>query len=111
MHFRLSVIPLICCSLWARASADDSLAKKTASVSAISEGASRQFCKNVIGVLNPVSNCNENYIFDQSLYSHKVDTLPQIKFWRNIMNLHEDTAIISFATSREFIQKININDW
>jgi hypothetical protein len=70
-----------------------------------------QLCKNVIGVLNRNTHYNENYIFDRSLYHHKVDTLPQVRFWRNIMNLHEDTALVSIANTRDVIQKLNIRDW
>lgn len=68
-------------------------------------------CDNVVGVINPQTNCNENYIFDRSLYSLKLDTLAQVKFWRNIMKLNEDSAIINFASSRDVIQKISIRDW
>ena len=68
-------------------------------------------CKNVVGVLNPKTKVNEDFIFDRSLYHQRVDTLAQVKFWRNIMNLHQDTAILCFANTRECIQKIAIKDW
>jgi hypothetical protein len=71
----------------------------------------RQLCKNVVGVFNPKKQCNENYVFDQSLYHFKIDTLAQIKFWRTIMKLHEDSAIVNFANSRQVIQIISAKDW
>ena len=70
-----------------------------------------KLCKNVIGIINPHSNLNENYIFDQSIYQLKVYELPQIKFWRSIMNLSQDSAILCFHDNREIIQKIAILDW
>ncbi len=70
-----------------------------------------KLCKNVIGILNPQTNLNENYIFDQSLYQLKVCELPQVKFWRSIMNLSQDSAILCFHDNREIIQKIAILDW
>ena len=70
-----------------------------------------KLCKNVIGIINPHSNLNENYIFDQSIYQLKVYELPQIKFWRSIMNLSQDSAILCFHDNREIIQKISILDW
>jgi len=70
-----------------------------------------KLCKNVIGLINPHTNLNENYIFDQSIYHLKVCELPQIKFWRSIMNLSQDTAILNFHNTRELIQKIAILDW
>jgi hypothetical protein len=90
---------------------DDTLTKKTNTLANLGPVASAQYCKNVVGIINPKTNCNENYIFDRSLYLLKVDTLPQVKFWRDIMNLHEDSAIISLAHSRDFIQKVHIRDW
>lgn len=90
---------------------DDSLAKKSNSLITFNDEAVKNYCKNVIGVINPQTNSNQNYIFDGSLYHLKVDTLPQVKFWRNIMNMNEDTAFICIANSRCIIQKISVKDW
>jgi hypothetical protein len=68
-------------------------------------------CDNVIGLVNPVTKYNENYIFDSSLYKLKVDTLPQVKFWRQIMKLHEDSSLLCFASNRYVIQRIHNKDW
>ncbi len=90
---------------------DDTLAKKTNSLITFNDEALKDYCKNVIGVIHPQTNRNQNYIFDGSLYHLKVDTLPQVKFWRNVMNMHEDTAFICIANSRCIIQKISVKDW
>jgi hypothetical protein len=90
---------------------DDTLAKKTSSLAVAPEIICNQYCKNVVGICYPNSNINENYILDPSLYLLKIDTLPQVKFWRHIMNMHEDTALVSFAHSREVIEKIPIFAW
>ncbi|HOZ87402.1 MAG TPA: transglycosylase SLT domain-containing protein [Bacteroidia bacterium] len=74
-------------------------------------GSCERLCDNVVGIVNPLTNCNENYVFDRSLYHLKLDTLAQVRFWRNIMKLHEDSAIVNFANSRGVIQKISIKDW
>jgi hypothetical protein len=88
-------------------------AKKTTSKVQIvgSEDPSNQLCRSVIGICNPKNNQSENYIFDRSLYTFRVDTLPQVKFWRNIMNLHHDTALLCVGNSRTIIQKISFKDW
>jgi hypothetical protein len=65
----------------------------------------------VVGVLNPQTQCNENYVFDQSLYHLQLDTLAQVRFWRKIMKLDGDSAIVNLANSRNVIQKICIRDW
>lgn len=68
-------------------------------------------CQSVVGVINPVTNYNENYIFDTLLYAHRVDTLPQVKFWRQIMNLHQDSSLLCFAHNREVLQKVCNKEW
>lgn len=68
-------------------------------------------CKNVIGVLNPYTKFSEDYILDNSIYDLKIDTFSKIKFWRYLMNLHEDTAILNFAFTRVMIQKIDVKTW
>jgi len=70
-----------------------------------------RLCDNVVGILNQRTNRNENYVFDKSLYHLKLDTLAQVKFWRDIMKLDEDSAIVNFANSRNVIQKICLKDW
>jgi hypothetical protein len=69
------------------------------------------YCNNVIGYCNPKSNINENYIFDKQLYLNKVDTLPQVIFWRQIMNMHQDSSIINIARNRKIVAKIHNKEW
>ena len=69
------------------------------------------YCKQVIGLFNPTTGQSENYVFDPSLYQFNVDTLAQVKFWRQIMNMHQDSAIISFAHTREQVSSIHVNEW
>jgi hypothetical protein len=68
-------------------------------------------CGNVIGLVNPKTTLNENYIFDLSLYNYRVDTLPQVKFWRQIMNLHQDSSLLCFAHNRYVIRRVSNKDW
>lgn len=68
-------------------------------------------CSNVIGVLNPADKFNHNYVFDKQIYELGCDTMPQVKFWRSIMNLHHDSAIVNVATHRHAIKRIHNNDW
>jgi hypothetical protein len=109
--FSLIITVLLLPGAYLSSSNHDTLAKKTNSLTVVSEITGNQYCKNVVGICYAHSNINENYILDPSLYLLKIDTLPQVRFWRNIMNLHEDTALVSFANSREVIEKININAW
>ena len=104
------ILALLCSTAFFSCPIDDSLSKKTNTL-VVLNALSANHCKSVVGVFNPQTNCNENYIFDRSIYHLQVDTLPQIKFWRNIMNMHEDTAFICVANSRCIVQKISVKDW
>jgi hypothetical protein len=90
---------------------DDTLSRKSNNASISKEVQGDQLCRDVIGRLNPVTSCNENFVFDQSLYFLKVDTLAQVRFWRDIMKLHHDSALINFADSRSLIQKVSLKEW
>jgi hypothetical protein len=90
---------------------DDSLAKKTNTISLFQTLNSKEYCRNVVGILNPLTQCNQNYVFDESLYQYKIDTVPQVKFWRSIMNLHQDSALICIVNNRCVVEKVSLKDW
>lgn len=85
--------------------------KKGGKDSVVKQPGCGSLCSNVIGMVNPLTNYNENYIFDSSLYALKVDTLPQVKFWRQIMSLHQDSSLLCFAHNRTVIKRISNKDW
>jgi hypothetical protein len=85
--------------------------KKRAAIDSLKAFNCEGLCQSVIGLVNPFTNYNENYIFDSSLYFLKVDTLPQVKFWRQIMNLHQDSALLCMASDRYVIERVKIKDW
>jgi hypothetical protein len=68
-------------------------------------------CRNVVGLPNQKTSFCEDYIFDQTLYDLRLDTLRQVVFWRNVMNLHEDSSLVNLAISRTVIEKISNKDW
>lgn len=69
------------------------------------------YCSNIVGVYNPATQCNENYVLDRSLYHMQLDTLAQVKFWRNIMRLDGDSALVNISDTREVVQTISLRDW
>jgi hypothetical protein len=68
-------------------------------------------CSDVIGVCHPENKHNNNYIFDRQIYDLQCDTLPQIKFWRSIMNLDADSSIVNVATHRIPLEKVYTKKW
>jgi hypothetical protein len=90
---------------------NEPISKKTKPIRKTKYEEPKTLCYNVVGILNPKTKNNENYILDKTIYELKLDTLPQIKLWRNIMNLHQDSAIVNIGNSRNVIQKIKLSEW
>ncbi len=51
------------------------------------------------------------FVSNAGLFREQWDTLPQVKFWQQVVNLNSDTAIINIAASRTPVQKIAFADW
>jgi hypothetical protein len=68
-------------------------------------------CSCVIGVFDPATKTSHNYVFDKQMYDMRCDTLKQVIFWRNIMNMHEDSCIINVATHRNELMRMESKRW
>lgn len=68
-------------------------------------------CSCVIGVYNPITKSSHNYVFDKQMYDMRCDTIMQVQFWRNIMNMHEDSCIINVATHRHELLRMESKKW
>ena len=58
------------------------------------------------------ANLNEKkvikrFIIDSLIFAEGWDTLPQIRFWRIMMNLNPDTSITTIATKRQIVDTLN----
>jgi hypothetical protein len=54
---------------------------------------------------------NYNFIQTHQLYAERWDTLSQPNFWRTLMNMHHDSALINIGSTRQIIQKVALKDW
>jgi len=67
--------------------------------------------------LMSVSGLNENdstdysFIKTHQLYAERWDTLSQPTFWRTLMNMHHDSALINVSSTRQIIKKVALKDW
>lgn len=52
-----------------------------------------------------------NFVSNQILFSERWDTLPQVKFWQDVVSLNPDTAIINIASARTPLHRIAFNEW
>jgi hypothetical protein len=71
----------------------------------------KDLCGNVIGVCRLNEKLSRDYVFDKQIYAYRCDTLPQVKFWRQIMNLHEDSALINISHNRKVVEKTHLRSW
>ncbi|MFI5220485.1 MAG: transglycosylase SLT domain-containing protein, partial [Bacteroidia bacterium] len=51
------------------------------------------------------------FVSNKNLFAEKWDTLPQAKFWQEVINTHSDSLILNLASERKPLQKISIEEW
>ncbi|MBS1634849.1 MAG: transglycosylase SLT domain-containing protein [Bacteroidetes bacterium] len=68
-------------------------------------------CNDVIGVCHPVTHQPSNFVFDKQIYQFGCDTLSQVRFWRQIMNTHQDTFLVNIADNRKIVRKVSNDNW
>jgi len=73
--------------------------------------AARDYRKDIITIYDKTKNENVNYVHDCQLYDLRCDTLPQVRFWRNVMNLTRDSAYICYSNRRCVIDKVEVKYW
>jgi len=54
---------------------------------------------------------NYNFVSNKQLYVEGWDTLPQPTFWRSLMTMEDDSALINIASTRQIIKKVAVEDW
>jgi len=54
---------------------------------------------------------NYKFVQNQALYTERWDTLSQPEFWRTLMSMGDDSALINIASTRQVIRKIAVSDW
>jgi hypothetical protein len=77
----------------------------------VKEVAPADYKRDVITIYDASRQQDVNYVHDRQLYNFRVDTMPQVKFWRNIMHLPKDSALFCHSNSRLVIDKVHIKNW
>ena len=67
--------------------------------------------QDVINVPNYKTKEKMDFVFNTQVYQLGCDTMPNVKFWRSIMNLHKDSALFNTPVTRNVLSKAHINDW
>ena len=66
---------------------------------------------DIIQLKDPATKEERSYIFDRQIYLLRCDTLPQIRFWRKIMNLSKDSGLVNVADTRFVLSKCCTKEW
>lgn len=79
--------------------------------SAVASEPKYNLTSDIISVAHTTTAQKINFVYNTQMYDLRVDTLPNVKFWRNIMNLHKDSALLNLPVNRQVFLKTNINQW
>jgi len=71
----------------------------------------KNLCNDVIGVCKLNEKVSRDYVFDKQIYAFRCDTLAQVIFWRQVMNLHQDSVLINIGHNRKVVEKTSNKDW
>ena len=67
--------------------------------------------EDVISVPNFKTKEKMDFVFNMQVYQLGCDTMPNVKFWRSIMNLHKDSALFNTPNTRNVLSKTHIKSW
>ena len=65
----------------------------------------------VIIVPNKITTANSDFIYNAQMYNLGCDTLSNVIFWRNIMRLDKDSALLNLPENRQVLQKVCVKSW
>lgn len=80
-----------------------------ASVNAEAAASSHQLVRKT--VISWKDTTSMQFLYDPTFFSEGWDTLGQVRFWKEVINLTGDTCIINIASCRKPIQKISRTTW
>lgn len=67
--------------------------------------------QDVISVSNFKTKEKMDFVYNTQIYQLGCDTMPNVKFWRTIMNLHKDSALFNTPHDRNILSKAHIRSW
>ncbi len=67
--------------------------------------------EDLIGVEGIHPNAVSDFVYNKQMYQLSCDTLSNVKFWRSIMNLNKDTALLNTPENRKVLCKVAVKDW
>ena len=80
-------------------------------ISSLSYGQSLNETVRVVEVAGLHLSENYHFVENKQLYSEGWDTLVQPNFWRTLMTMGADSALINIGSTRQIIKKVAVADW
>ena len=65
----------------------------------------------VVEVAGLHDSLNYQFVQNKQLYSQGWDKLEQPNFWRTLMTMEDDSALINIGSTRQIIRKVAVKDW
>jgi hypothetical protein len=65
----------------------------------------------VVEVSGLHDSLNYQFVQNKQLYSQGWDKLEQPNFWRTLMTMGDDSALINIGSTRQIIRKVAVKDW
>ena len=65
----------------------------------------------VVEVVGLHETLNYQFVQNQQLYKEGWDKLVQPNFWRTLMTMGDDSALINIGSTRQIIKKVAVKDW
>lgn len=67
-------------------------------------------CRDIVGARKGTDETRD-YVYDRQMYELGCDTMPQVRFWQQVMKLSKDSCIINIASTRTVVDKMSNKDW
>jgi len=64
-----------------------------------------------IQFVNPQTGSNQTILVDSGMFEFGWNRLPQVNFWKSLMDIKWDSSIISVAETREILQYVSTRTW
>ena len=65
----------------------------------------------VVEVAGLHDSLNYQFVQNKELYSQGWDKLEQPNFWRTLMTMGDDSALVNIGSTRQIIRKVAVKDW
>jgi len=67
--------------------------------------------EDIITIPNLTTKEKTNFVFNKQVYDLRCDTLPNVIFWRRIMHLNKDSALLNRPENRHILHTVHCYKW